>query len=141
MSSLKKLPNHIAMMVEKNNLVMAIKTLADEQNLSMDAAKAQIDAYEDSLKQQQQRRQSTICAKQRPAVPDQANINDAQYSNTNQASTNKANDAANVLQSGLNSRLDAIGYKKPLLPYWAKRLMVIALVVGLLSWLLYRSLS
>ena len=40
-----KLPKDVIMMVEKNNLVMAIKTLAADENISMDAAKPRIDDY------------------------------------------------------------------------------------------------
>ncbi|BBI68254.1 hypothetical protein PKHYL_24450 [Psychrobacter sp. KH172YL61] len=44
------------MMVEKNNLVMAIKTLAADENISMDEAKTRIDAYETALKVKQQQK-------------------------------------------------------------------------------------
>lgn len=42
------LPPHIRQLVDKNNFVIAIKTLSQEQNISLEAAKAQIDAYEAS---------------------------------------------------------------------------------------------
>lgn len=65
-----KLPKAVMMMVEKNNLVMAIKTLAEEENISMDAAKARIDAYEHSLKVKQQQKLTTIANKQ--GIPNEA---------------------------------------------------------------------
>ena len=49
----KKLPKAVMMMVEKGNLVQAIKTLAADENISMDAAKSRIDAYELALKNKQ----------------------------------------------------------------------------------------
>lgn len=41
-----KLPVHIRQLVDKKNYVIAIKTHAEEQKISMEEAKAQIDAYE-----------------------------------------------------------------------------------------------
>ncbi|MBE0441267.1 MULTISPECIES: hypothetical protein [unclassified Psychrobacter] len=38
-----KLPKAVIMMIEKNNIVMAIKTLAEDENISMDEAKVRID--------------------------------------------------------------------------------------------------
>lgn len=49
-----KLPRDVIMMIEKNNLVMAIKTLAADEDISMDDAKNRIDAYETQLKVKQQ---------------------------------------------------------------------------------------
>lgn len=43
-----QLPPHIRQLVDKNNFVIAIKTLAQEQNISLEQAKNQIDAYEAS---------------------------------------------------------------------------------------------
>ena len=59
-----KLPKHIAQMVEKNNLVLAIKTLSEEQNISMGEAKDLIDSYEENLKQQQTKKVEAINQKQ-----------------------------------------------------------------------------
>ena len=59
-----KLPKHIAQMVEKNNLVLAIKTLSEEQNISMGEAKNLIDSYEENLKQQQTKKVEAINQKQ-----------------------------------------------------------------------------
>lgn len=59
-----KLPKHIAQMVEKNNLVLAIKTLSEEQNISMGEAKDLIDSYEENLKQQQTKKVEAIHQKQ-----------------------------------------------------------------------------
>ncbi|ELA08620.1 hypothetical protein MOMA_08671 [Moraxella macacae 0408225] len=42
------LPKHIRQLVDKKNYVIAIKTYAQEQNISIDAAKQAIDAYEAS---------------------------------------------------------------------------------------------
>lgn len=41
-----KLPPHIRQLVDKKNYVIAIKTHAQEQNISMEQAKAEIDVYE-----------------------------------------------------------------------------------------------
>ena len=65
-----KLPKTVVMMVEKGNLVMAIKTLAADENISMDAAKSRIDAYELALKNQQQQKLNSIANKQ--GIPSQA---------------------------------------------------------------------
>ncbi|WP_261862765.1 hypothetical protein [Psychrobacter sp. JCM 18900] len=65
-----KLPRDVIMMVEKNNLVMAIKTLAADENISMDEAKSRIDAYETQLKVKQQQKLNTIASKQ--GIPNQA---------------------------------------------------------------------
>ena len=40
------LPPHILQLVDKKNYVIAIKTHASEQSISMEEAKNQIDAYE-----------------------------------------------------------------------------------------------
>ena len=40
------LPSHIKQLVDKKNYVIAIKTHAQEQGISLDEAKQQIDAYE-----------------------------------------------------------------------------------------------
>lgn len=48
----QSLPAHIRQLVDKNNFVIAIKTHAQEQNISLEQAKAEIDAYEESKKNQ-----------------------------------------------------------------------------------------
>ena len=47
------LPPHIRQLVDKNNFVIAIKTLSQEQNISLDQAKTLIDDYEASRKSSQ----------------------------------------------------------------------------------------
>lgn len=42
----QSLPTHIRQLVDKKNYVIAIKTHAEEQGISMEEAKNQIDAYE-----------------------------------------------------------------------------------------------
>ncbi len=60
----KQLPKYIIMMVEKGNLVSAIKNLSADENISMDEAKQRIDAYEEALKAKQQQQQEKIAKKQ-----------------------------------------------------------------------------
>lgn len=48
------LPAHIRQLVDKHNFVIAIKTHAEEQGISLEEAKAQIDAYEESQKKSSQ---------------------------------------------------------------------------------------
>lgn len=43
-----QLPPHIRQLVDKNNFVIAIKTLSQEQHISLEQAKALIDDYEAS---------------------------------------------------------------------------------------------
>ncbi len=65
--SVTKLPKHIIMMVEKGNLVSAIKNLSAEESISMDEAKDRIDAYEQQLKRKQQQAQQQIAQGQNKA--------------------------------------------------------------------------
>lgn len=139
-----KLPKAVMMMVEKNNLVMAIKTLAEEENISMDAAKARIDAYEHSLKVKQQQKLTTIANKQ--GIPNEALSFDREpevREDTgilikNKVKTTKSEQGFKSLQSGVESKLGDIGYKKPLIPYWAKRVSVITIVMIGMFWILWR---
>lgn len=133
-----KLPKAVAMMVEKNNLVMAIKTLAEEQNISMDEAKAQIDAYELALKAKQQLNIQKIASKQ--GIPTQALGNgNGLPSPENTTEDQPRPSPFKSLNTGLDQHLDDIGYKKPLLPYWSKRLLIILLVMAIVFWLLWRT--
>ncbi len=59
-----KIPKHIAMMIEKGNIVNAIKNLAIEHGITMDEAKLHIDKYEEILKAKQQKQQDKIIKKQ-----------------------------------------------------------------------------
>ncbi len=59
-----KIPKHIAMMIEKGNIVSAIKNLTEEHSITMDEAKLHIDKYEATLKAKQQRQQDKIIKKQ-----------------------------------------------------------------------------
>ena len=116
-----KLPKHIAQMVEKNNLVMAIKTLSEEQNISMGEAKEVIDSYELDLKQQQTKKVEAITKKQQKkkgTTPSSLPIKD--------------NQNLQQLNKGLDKRLDSMGYKQPKVPYWAKRVFIILLVMTVL---------
>lgn len=122
-----KLPKHIAQMVEKNNLVLAIKTLAQEQDISMGEAKVIIDEHEEKLKNKQQQKVEAIAAKQDKRKPVKE-ANAAPSSNTNMENLN----------AGLDQHLQQIGYKKPLMPYWAKRVLIILIVTIALSLLFWR---
>ncbi|MGA6100720.1 hypothetical protein ACPESL_00900 [Psychrobacter pocilloporae] len=139
-----KLPKDVIMMVEKNNLVMAIKTLAADENISMDEAKTRIDAYETALKVKQQQKLNTIASKQ--GIPNQAISFDREQEVEdepgplvkNRVKTTKQSQAFKSLQAGVDSQLNDLGYKKPLLPYWLKRLLVIAVLMIGIFWILWR---
>ena len=139
-----KLPKAIIMMIEKNNLVMAIKTLAADENISMDEAKERIDAYETELKVKQQQKLNTIASKQ--GIPSQAISFDREQEAEdesgklikNRIKTTKQTQGFKSLQDGVDSQLNDLGYKKPLLPYWMKRLLIIAIIMAGLFWILWR---
>ena len=138
-----KLPRDVIMMVEKNNLVMAIKTLAADENISMDEAKSRIDAYETQLKVKQQQKLNTIASKQ--GIPNQAISFDREQEEDepgplvkNRVKTTKQSQGFKGLQDGVDSQLNDLGYKKPLLPYWLKRLLVIAVLTIGMFWILWR---
>ncbi len=137
----KKLPKAIQMMVDKGNIVMAIKTLAADEHISMDAAKARIDAYEANLKTEQQQTLNKIASKQ--GIPTQALSSDrtselAEPLVKDKVKTTQSARGFQTLQRGVESQLGEISYKKPLIPYWLKRLMVITIIVVGLSWILWR---
>ena len=138
----KKLPKAVMMMVEKGNLVQAIKTLATDENISMDAAKSRIDAYELTLKNEQQQKLNSIANKQ--GIPSQAFSfeNEQAEDDTERLIKSKVKSTPSeqgfqTLQDGLNNQLKDLGYKKPLLPYWAKRLLIIAIIMAGLFWILW----
>ena len=138
-----KLPKAIIMMVEKGNLAMAIKTLAADENISMDAAKSRIDAYELTLKNKQQLQLNTIANKQ--GIPSHAfNFDREQVEDESERliksriKTTPSEQGFQSLQDGLDSQLNDLGYKKPLLPYWVKRLLVIAIIMAGLFWIMWR---
>jgi len=139
-----KLPKEIVIMIEKNNLVMAIKTLAADENISMDEAKVRIDAYETQLKVKQQQNLSTIANKQ--GIPPQAISFDREPETEDESDkvvkdhlkANKKGKSFKNLQDGVDGKLNDLGYKKPLLPYWTKRLLVIAVVMAGLFWILWQ---
>lgn len=140
----KKLPKAVIMMIEKNNLVMAIKTLAADENISMDEAKMRIDAYETQLKVQQQQKLNTIANKQ--GIPNHAISFDREPESEdepdplikNRVKTTKSNQEFQTLQTGVDSRLKDLGYKKPLVPFWMKRLLVIGIIMAGMFWILWR---
>lgn len=141
----KKLPKAVIMMIEKNNLVMAIKTLAADENISMDEAKVRIDAYETQLKVQQQQKLNTIASKQ--GIPNEAISFDTEQEPDedesdplikNRVKTTKQNQEFQTLQTGVDSRLKDLGYKKPLVPFWMKRLLIIAVIMLGMFWILWR---
>lgn len=139
-----KLPKTIIMMVEKGNLVMAIKTLAEDENISMDEAKLRIDAYETEIKNKQQQNLTTIANKQ--GIPNEALSFDREPEVEtvpeslikHRVKTTKSEQGFKSLQSGVESKLNDIGYKKPLIPYLAKRLIIIAAIMAGLFWILWR---
>lgn len=141
----KKLPKSVVIMVEKGNLVMAIKTLAADEGISMEAAKARIDEYEDAIKAKQQQKLTTIANKQgipnsaisfdQPVAPE-----DSTLVKDKVKSTPPQQDFAG-LKHAVDSELNNLGYKKPLIPYWAKRLLIIAIVMIGVFWILWRVFS
>ena len=143
-SSNKKLPKAVIMMIEKNNLVMAIKTLAADENISMEEAKVRIDAYETALKVKQQQNLNKIANKQ--GIPNEAISFDREQEsedNTdplvkNRVKTTKGSQEFQTLKTGVDSRLNDLGYKKPLMPYWMKRLLVIVVIMLGIFWILWR---
>ena len=122
-----KLPKHIAQMVEKNNLVLAIKSLSEEQNISMGEAKELIDEYEQTLKQQQNKKVEAISQKQQK----KQGIKPA-------SQPIKDNQELQALNNGLDNRLNSMGYKPPMVPYWVKRVFIILLIITILSLLFWR---
>ena len=139
----KKLPKAVMMMVEKGNLVQAIKTLAADENITMDAAKSRIDAYELVLKNKQQQTLNTIANKQ--GIPSQAFSFDREQVEEESECLirSKVRDTPSEqgfqsLQDGLDNQLNSLGYKKPLLPYWVKRLLVIVVIMAGLFWIMWR---
>ncbi|MBE0407898.1 hypothetical protein ACT3TI_13460 [Psychrobacter sp. AOP22-C1-22] len=141
-----KLPKAIIMMIEKNNLAMAIKTLAADENISMDDAKVRIDAYETELKVKQQQKLNTIASKQ--GIPNHAISFDREQEAEdedesgklikNRVKTTPSEQNFQSLQEGVDSKLNDLSYKKPLVPYWAKRLLVIAIIMAGLFWIMWR---
>lgn len=138
-----KLPKAVIMMIEKNNLVMAIKTLAADENISMDEAKLRIDAYETKLKVEQQQKLNTIASKQgisnRAISFDREQVEEETERLTKtRVKTTPTEQGFQSLQEGVDSQLNDLGYKKPLTPYWAKRLLVIVVVMAGLFWIMWR---
>ena len=138
-----KLPKTVMMMVEKGNIVMAITTLAADENISMDAAKSRIDAYELALKSQQQQKLNSIANKQ--GIPSQAFSFDREPVEEeserlikSKIKSTPSEQSFQTLQDGLDNQLNNLGYKKPLLPYWIKRLLIIAIVMAGLFWIMWR---
>ncbi len=141
-----KLPKDVIMMVEKNNLVMAIKTLAQDENISMDEAKVRIDAYETALKVKQQQKLNTIANRQ--GISNHAISFDREQETKEElesgkliktrVKTTKQTQGFKGLQQGVDSQLNNLGYKKPLMPYWTKRLLLIVVIMAGLFWILWR---
>lgn len=129
-----KLPRAVIMMIEKNNLVMAIKTLAADEKISMEDAKARIDAYETKLKVKQQQKLTTIANKQ--GIPngaisfDREQITDGfEPLSKDRVKTTPAQQGFKSLQAGVDSQINDLGYKKSVIPHWVKRLIIIAIVM------------
>lgn len=138
-----KLPKAIIMMVEKGNIVMAIKTLAEEENISLDAAKERIDAYEAEFKVKQQQQLTAIANKQ--GIPTEALTFDQQQAREDNAvlikdrvKSTPDQQSFKTLQRGLDSKLNELSYNKPLIPYWVKRVFVIIIIMAGLFWILRR---
>lgn len=139
----KKLPKSVIMMVEKGNLVMAIKTLAADEGITMDAAKARIDEYEAAVKTKQQQKLNTIASKQ--GIPNSAISFDREPLKGDEGklikgkvkSTPPEQDFAG-LKHAVDSQLNTLGYKKPLIPFWGKRLLIIVIIMAGLFWILWR---
>ena len=142
----KKLPKSVVIMVEKGNLVMAIKTLAADEGISMETAKARIDEYEDAIKAKQQQKLTTIANKQ--GIPNSAiSFDEAPIEeefgtlSKDKVKTTPTEQGFKSLQAGVNSQLNDLGYKKPFVPFWGKRLLIIAIIMLGVFWILWRVLS
>lgn len=111
------LPAHIKQLVDKKNYVIAIKTHAQEQGISLDEAKTQIDAYENQA-----------LAGKGQTMP---------ITNTTPSTVTKEQ-GFNTLTQGLDNHLKQENIKLPLLPRWVKRVSLIVLVMLIVGWLFYR---
>ena len=136
-----KLPKTVIMMIEKGNIVMAIKTLAADENISMDAAKEHIDAYEAEFKAKQQQKLNAIANKQ--GIPTEALTFDGEQAREeipvlikDRVKSTPDQQSFKILQRGLDSKLNELGYNKPLIPYWLKRVFVIIIIMVGLFWIL-----
>ena len=111
------LPSHIKQLVDKKNYVIAIKTHAQEQGISLDEAKQQIDAYEN---------QALAANSQTPPTAHPA------------PSAGAKEQGFSTLTQGLDNHLKQENITLPLLPRWVKRVSVIILVILIIGWLFYR---
>ena len=138
-----KLSKTVIMMIEKGNLVMAIKTLAADENISMEAAKERIDAYETELQAKQQQNLTAIANKQ--GIPTEALTFDGEQAREerpvlikDRVKSTPDQQSFKTLQRGVDSKLNELGYNKPLIPYWLKRIIVIIVIMAGLFWILRR---
>ena len=111
------LPSHIKQLVDKKNYVIAIKTHAQEQGISLDEAKQQIDAYEN---------QALAANSQTPPIAHPA------------PSAGAKEQGFSTLTQGLDNHLKQENIKVPLIPRWVWRMSVIILVMVLMGVLLSR---
>ena len=111
------LPSHIKQLVDKKNYVIAIKTYAQEQGISLDEAKQQIDAYEN---------QALAANSQTPPTVHPA------------PSVETKEQGFGTLTQGLDNHLKQENIKVPLIPRWVWRVSVIILVMVLMGVLLSR---
>ena len=111
------LPSHIKQLVYKKNYVIAIKTHAQEQGISLDEAKQQIDAYEN---------QALAANNQTPPTAPPA------------PSVETKGQGFSTLTHGLDNHLKQENIKVPLIPRWVWRVSVIILVMVLIGVLLSR---
>ena len=138
-----KLSKTVIMMIEKGNLAMAIKTLAADENISMEAAKERIDAYETELQAKQQQNLTAIANKQ--GIPTEALTFDGEQAREerpvlikDRVKSTPDQQSFKTLQRGVDSKLNELGYNKPLIPYWLKRIIVIIVIMAGLFWILRR---
>lgn len=138
-----KLSKSVIMMIEKGNIVMAIKTLAEDEKISLDAAKKRIDVYETEFKVKQQQQLTAIANKQ--GIPTAALTFDKEQKRKDEAVLIKDHvkstpdqQSFKTLQRGLDSKLNELGYNKPLMPYWVKRVVIIIIIMAGLFWILRR---
>ena len=141
-----KLSKTVIMMIEKGNIVMAINTLAAEENISIEAAKERIDVYETEFKAKQQQNLNAIANKQ--GIPTEALTFDGEQARDervvlikDRVKSTPDQQSFKTLQRGLDSKLNELGYNKPLIPYWVKRIFVIIIIMAGLFWILRRIFS
>lgn len=131
----KKLPKHIAMQVDKGNLVVAIKSLSSEEHISLEAAKNWVDAYAAS--------KQNVASKKPNHVQDKGLLDSikTRVKNEQLIEENKKSGGFARLHDNLDDAIEAQGVSARTYPWWVRPLVValIVLVLGtIVVWLARR---